>query len=415
MSSVVDHGRIREETPTTYYDDVVRIPGFGDAPNRCRPMKPVGFCEEGHTVLGRSSCGTRYCPDHWRDWCEDAVVSMVARLAAYRESREGWEKRMCHVVASPPQDRRYSVRELWETRGDAYDVMEAAGVRGGAVITHPYRTTAEANMLYEAADPDVGKWQFLRQLVEDLEGGDWGELKSLVEASPHYHTLAGVEDIDGSRAPDGWVVENIRSFDPLYVDPDDVPVYEMLNDSNEIERSAHEVVEDGFEDMVGAAYYVLTHGAEQDGRSTSTYFGEVHPNAFKPEEELDGETWQRIQREAEKAVKGETEEDDEETAHGPSECPVDDCEACVVDVVYLPEYIEDEEFRSRVRRHSDGRERLATLRGMFVWWDSRADRPPPSVRTSEQKMLDWFRQVGRTHTPDTPEPSQISLSSAVMG
>jgi hypothetical protein len=403
---------MREGTPSTYYEDLVKIPGFGDAPNRCRPMKPVGFCEDGHAVLGRSSCGTRYCPDHWRDWGEEAVINMVARLAAYRESREGWEKRMCHVAASPPQDRRYSVRQLWETRRDAYDVLESAGVRGGAVITHPYRTTPEANRVYEAAEPEVGKWQFLRQLVEDLDGDDWDELERFVEASPHYHALAPVEDVDGSRAPEGWVVENIRSFDSLYVDPEDVPVYELLDENNQIERSAEEVVREGFEDMVGAAYYVLTHGAVQDGRSTTTYFGEVHPNAFNPEEELSAETWGLIQREAERAVKGWAEDEEEGEGHGPSECPVDGCEACVVDIVYLPEYLEDEDFTSRLRTMREGRKRLARLRGMYAWWDDRTDRPPPSVLTSEAKLLDWFEQQGETYTP---EPSQVRLGGPVMG
>jgi len=394
MSTVADHGRIREETPTTYYDEVVKLPGYSDAPNRCRPMKPVGFCENGHPILGRSSCGVRYCPDHWRDWCEEAVINMVARLAAYRASRDGWEKRMCHVVASPPTRARWGVRDLWERRSDAYDALRAAGVRGGAVVTHPYRTTGEGDRLFNEADEsevEGGKWRFLRDLASELPGDDWEALQPYIEASPHYHALAAVEDVDGSRAPDGWVVENIRSFDRF-----------RLRDT------------ETYEDMVATAYYVLTHGAVQDGRSTSTYFGEVHPNAFNPEEELTAAEWSRIQMEAEKAVKGVAEEREEEGvagAHGPEECPVDGCEACVVDVVHLPDYLDDDEFVSRVLCQSDGRKRLAQLRGMYAWWDSRTDRPPPGALTSERKLLRWLREQGETFTA---EPSQIRLSQAVM-
>lgn len=396
MSSATDHGNLREQSPTTYYEDVVRLPGYGDAPNRCRPMKPVGFCEEGHTILGRSSCDTRYCPDHWLGWLDEAVIGMVARLAAYREVQNGWDKRMCHVAASPPPERRYGVRELWDQRTEAYDVLRAAGVRGGAAITHPYRTSPEGDRLYreykrKEGDAASGKWRFLRDLSNDLPGDDWEELNEYIEASPHYHTLAAVEDVDGSSAPDGWVVENIRSFDRFQYD-----------------------VSESYEDMVATAYYVLTHGAVQDGRSTTTYFGEIHPNAFDPGEELTAAKWSRIQMEAEKAVKGvaeELEEDDEAVAHGPDECPRDGCEACVVDVYHLPEYLDDDDFVSRVLSKRDGRKRLMRLRGVFAWWDTRTDRPPPGALTNERRLLDWLEDQGATFTP---EPKQVRLSEAVM-
>jgi hypothetical protein len=389
-ATVTDHEKLRDETPTTYYEEVLKLPGYGEAPNRCRPMKPVGFCEEGHTVLGRSSCGTRYCPDHWRDWLEDALVPMVARLAAYRQVAEGAEKRLSHVVASPPQDRRYSVREVWDTRSDAYDAFEAAGVRGGVCVTHPYRTTDEADEMYATVaehgdlDEDTGRWKFLRELTED-----WEELAGYAEASPHYHSLAAGEDIDGSRAPDGWVVERIRSLQAFH--PRDTEAYR---------------------DMVAPAYYILTHGAVQDGRATTTYFGEIHPNSFDPEEELTAAMWSRIQIEAEKAVKEEPGEDGEVSGHGPDECPRDGCRACVVDVLYLREYLDDEDFVSRVLAHRDGRARLAQLRGMIAWWEERTDRPPPRASKSERRMLEWLQERGEVFTP---EPAQVSLTTSVMG
>lgn len=390
--SATDHGPVREATPTTFYTDTVRIPGVGNTPDRCQPLKPVGVCDHGHAILGRSSCETRRCPDHWRDWCEEAVIAIVARLAAYREVQDGWGKRMVHAVASPPQDRRYSVRELWDTRPEAYDAFEEAGVRGGAVVTHPYRTTEEANRMFSKADvPDgTGKWRWLRDLAGDLEGDDWHQLEQYVEPAPHYHGLVAVEDMDGSQASNGWVVENIRSLEEFHYQETDT-----------------------YEDMVRSAYYVLTHGAVQRGRSTTTYFGEVHPNGFDPREELTLTKWDRIQREAERAVRGFEEIDEEgEGGGGPEECPRDDCEARVRDLVHLPDLLEDDDWTTAVRTLRGGRKRLLRLRGVLAYWEGRTDRPPPSAATNQARFLEWLEERGRVLTP---QPNQSFLNEALMG
>lgn len=420
MSAGVDHGAVREETPTTYYDGLVRIPGYGDAPERCRDYKPVGFCDDGHTILGRSSCGTRYCPDHWRDWCEGAVINTVARLAAYREAQNGAGKRLLHVVASPPQDRRYSRRELWDTRSDAYDAFEAAGGRGGVSVTHPYRTTETATRLYKSAveegkiPGDYGKWRFLRDLAEDFPGGDWDELEELIEPAPHYHGLVPSRDLDGSDAPGGWVVENVRSMDPLYVDPDDVPAVALLDENQRIVRGPNEAVRAGFEDMVATVYYILTHGAVQEERNTTTYFGEVHPNSFDPEEAVGAETWARIQAEAEAAVKGydvEAVGEDGVCDVGPEECPHEDCEAPVYDLEHLPDRLDDDDWTAEIRAQKGGRRRLKRLMGVLAYWEGRTDRPPPRAATSKARYREWLEERGNALTV---EPVQARLAS-VMG
>jgi len=389
-AGVADHEQLRPEPPTTYYDGAVKIPGFGDPPDRCRGLMPVGFCEHGHTVLGRSSCGTRYCPDHWRDWNEDAVISMVARMAAYRHAVEGAEKRVSHVVASPPQDRRYSVRELWETRSESYEALEAAGVRGGPVVAHPYRTNERANSLYETAveageiDEDYGRWRFLR---ESADG--WNDLTRYIEAAPHYHVpIAPAKDVSPEGTGD-WVVKRIRTMQAF-----------VIHDT------------EAYRDMVASAYYVLTHGAVQQGKQTTTWFGDVHPGSFNPEEELTAAAWSRIQIEAEKAVK-ETPEEAEEGggSGGPEECPQEECEAAVVDLMYLPEYLDDEEWVESVRAGTGGRERIARLRGALAWWENRADRPPPSVMSSEERMRNWLEDRG---TVFMPEVRQVTIQTAVM-
>lgn len=394
MSAVeADHEQIRPDPPTTYYDDLVKVPGFGEPPERCRGLTPVGFCEAGHTVLGRSSCQTRYCPDHWWDWAEDAVISMVARMAAYRWTVDGAEARVSHVVASPPQERRYSEREMWETRSEAYDALDGAGVRGGPVITHPYRTSERANGLYETAveaggiDEDHGRWRFLR---ESADG--WEDLSRYIEAAPHYHVpIAPAPDVDGGAAPDGWIVKRIRTMDPLY----------QLNDT------------EAYRDMVASAYYVLSHGAVEQGKQTTTWFGAVHPSAFNPSEELTSREWREIQKQAEKAVREDPGEEGDGggVAHGPEECPVEDCNHAVHDLVYLPDFLEDEEWVEEVRAGRGGRERIARLRGAFAWWDTRTDRPPPSVQSSEERMRNWLEDQGMAFTP---EVRQASLQTAIM-
>lgn len=365
-----DHSPLRENAPTTYYDEIVKIPGMGDAPNRCRDLQPVGFCEAGHTVLGRSSCGTRYCPAHWRDWAQDAVKPILRRLAAYRHAQSGAGRRLVHVVASPPQDRRYSAREFWETRSDSYDALEAAGVRGGVSLAHPYRTNAVGDDLYQAAieageiEEDYGRWRFLREAADD-----WGDLTRYIEASPHYHTLAAAKDVRGDHAPPGWIVENVRSMSRW--------------DIGEIEC---------YEEMAGTAYYLLTHGAEQDGRQLTTYFGDVHPAAFDPEEELTTAELLKIEEMVEQAV-GVDEGDG--TGHGPEECPCDECEAAVRDLIYLDKFLDDEEWCESVRQHPDGGTRLATLRGTRAYTKGLTDRPPPSARTDSDEFRRWLKRQGQ--------------------
>lgn len=385
MSAVDDQPHGPSEPAATFYESTVKIPGMGEPPERCRDLQPVGFCDSGHTILGRSSCETRYCPDHWRDYIEEAVIGMVARMAAYRHVQDGAEKRCSHVVASPEQDRRWSVRALWDSRSDAYEALEAAGVDGGAMVTHPYRTNDRGDRLFEAAvsagaiEEDTGRWRFLRDATDG-----WDELAEYVEAAPHYHTLAAAADVDGSEAPEGWVVERVRSFDRFHIR----------------DREA-------YRDMVTAAYYVLTHGGVQQDRQTVTYFGDAHPAAFDPEEELTAAEWDRIQLEAEAAVRGEPQN---VAAGGEVEerCPRDGCESPVHDLLYLSDYLRDSEWAQSVRGHRDGQKRWLALKGLLAFQEERTDRPPPSARSSREGFREWLVERGRV---ETPEPVQSGLGT----
>lgn len=356
------------------FQDFIKLPGLGKQPNRCIPLKPVGFCREhGHPVLGRSSCGTRYCPEHFRDWLEEAVVKQVARLAAYRAAAEGAGKRLLHVVASPDPEQRWSVRKFWETRSDAYDVAREAGVRGGCVYPHPYRTNDDGDRLFETAvesgdwEEDRGKWSLLR----DVAGGEWEEMQRYVEAGPHYHMLAAAEDFDGDAiASSDWVAKNIRSL-PRF-------------DYRDVES---------YRPMAQVAYYLLTHAAVQDGRNTNTYFGEVHPNAFDPADELGAARWERIQENARLAVTtrpGPIGASDREGAEEEErECPRDGCQSEVVPIDELHEFLEDTEWLASI----DETQRLQ-LQGLQAWAAGLTDRPPPKAARDKQEMLVWLCQQG---------------------
>jgi hypothetical protein len=283
---------------------------------------------------------------------------------------------------------------MWESRRDSYEALDTAGVRGGPVITHPYRTNDRADQLYGTAvesgeiEDDYGKWRFLRESAED-----WEDLTRYIEAAPHYHVpIAPAKDVDPEGTGD-WVIKRIRTM-----------------------RAFHLRDTESYRDMVASAYYVLTHGAVQQGKQTTTYFGEAHPSAFNPEEALTVAEWSRIQMEAEKAVKEDPADEDGKggVSVGPEECPREECEAAVFDLMYLAERLDDEDWVAEVEQFGDGRARIARLRGALAWWDNRTDRPPPSVMSDEERMRNWLEMRGEKFMAPVVE-RQVTLETALMG
>jgi hypothetical protein len=369
---VVDDAEESLPTPdSAYYGATVRIPGVGEPPNRCRGLTPVGFCEAGHVALGRSSCDTRYCPDHYLGWVRDGAASAVARLAAFREAAEGWGKRLLHVVASPEVD-RVSTDRFWKLRSEAQEAVREAGVRGGYAIAHPYRTSDAADELFRAAvqegdlDESTGRWSFLRQLA----GGDWGKWESFVEAGPHYHFLAACEDFDPEAVPEGWVVKNVRSF-------------------SRFEKRDME----SYEGMARAAWYLRTHGAAESHRQTATWFGEMHPAVFDPAEELGSVEWEMMQERAASATGLAPEEMVDGDGEEPEvRCEVDDCGEVVHNIEELRTYTSDASWMRSIppkRRHR--------LRAVEVWIFEETIIPPPSVRGSEATLREWLYETGKQY------------------
>jgi len=281
------------------------------------------------------------------------------------------------------------VREFWSTRSDAYDALEAAGVRGGVSVAHPYRTNSVGDDLYRTAiehgdiDADYGRWRFLR----DISDG-WGDLTEYVDASPHYHTLAAAVDVRGDDALPGWIVENVRSLSRFEIDDPEC-----------------------YEDMAATVYYLLTHGAAQRQpkvRQTTTYFGEVHGASFSPEEELTDDELAQID---EMVVSVVGVNDDDGAGVGLEECPCEDCHAEVLDLMYLSKRLDDEEWCDSVREHADGGTRLATLRGTNLYIKGLTDRPPPTVKTDSDEFRRWLKKEGQIASGRSNRPLSTCQST----
>ena len=356
-----------------YYSDALKLPGFGEQPHRCIPRKPVGFCDaHGHVTLASASpCETRSCPEHWRLWQRKAAVNVVARLAAFRYVQESAGKRMLHVVDAPDPRRHWTVDAFWDERSRSYDAVRGVGGRGGVVVPHAYRTSEDGDWLFEQAvsrgdwEKERGRWSLLRDAADD-----WDEMQQFVEPSPHYHHLVAAENFDPAEIPAGRVVKNIRSLERF-----------KIRDMT------------GYRDMARLAMYLLSHSAlEPSGnRQTVTYWGDVHPNCFSPEEELTTTEWDRIQRNAERAVTTQPSDDIHDAGSSEPElldCQHEECGGQVIPIWDLGEWLENGEFVGRL-----GRRQKQILKGVMIWLEEGGDRPPPSSR--EPMIREWLATIGR--------------------
>jgi hypothetical protein len=326
-------------------------------------------------------------------WRKDAAERLVARLAAYRQAQpDGSRRRLLHVITSPDRSRRWTADAFWDARSASYDAVKAVGGRGGVTVPHAYRTSDAGDWLFEEAvergdwDRDVGKWSLLRDAADD-----WGEMLEYVEEAPHFHHLVALEDFNTDAIPSGHVVKNIRSLDPF-----------RLRDMT------------AYRDMAATAMYLLSHaafepaGVDGGGRNTVTYFGEVHPNGFDPEEALTAAEWDRVQQMAERAVRTDPLEDvagealDEPDRRS---CTVDDCDGEIVEIGELREWLRDPAWLNSI-----GEKQATILEGAIGWLEEQGDRPPPS--TDRESLRRWLYQRGEARQYG-PRTEQSSLRSAL--
>lgn len=426
-----------DESPLAeYLSEIIRLPGFWNADDTCEELKPVGFCHEGHVQLGgKQPCGTRKCPHHWSQWRKRASAKIVARLAAYRYSQGNkWARgrRMLHVVASPDQEQRWTTKRFWDHRTESSEPVEAVGGRGGAVIPHPYGVSESGNELFAEAveaglDPSYGKWRFLRNHADD-----WEEMQDYIEVHPHFHQLVPAGDLDGDRveeieAETGWAVNNVRSLAPFYLDANEALTELSKQDRAEARKAdkpelealrekAEERALESYVEMGRLSMYLLSHGAVQEKtgdlsqRQTVTYWGEVHPNSFDPEEELTREEWEKIQRYAEAAVGGEL---PEESGMGTpeKECQLEDCEAVVHEIGDLFDYLNPGIEPGPEWFESLDFDQQCEIWGLKIYLK---DGPPPGGSGQEIKSVEVDSLPGVSKDGEVPEPKERALPSGGM-
>ena len=141
-----------------------------------------------------------------------------------------------------------------------------------------------------------------------------------------------------------------------------------------------------------------------------TYFGELHPAAFSPEEKLTDEELAMIDEMVSEVV-------GLDDGHGPEECPHEDCECVVLDLADLPDRLDDDDWVDQVRDHADGGKRLAILRGTHAYIKSLTDRPPPSAQSSPEQLKTWLKKQGQIAAGTSnrlPETRQSTFDPGVV-
>ena len=299
------------------------VPGFGESGPRCGEVSPVGVCEHGHVDWGEHRCGRRTCPKCWAIWAREAAVRATTRIQAFRETQPNDRNRqVVHAVVSPETEQVKNRREYWDWYSKASEIAEEKGMRGYAVIGHPFRVTDAGKYLYRQAggdDSEFGMWVWLRNELEEAV------LREVIEFSPHYHLigLAG-EDMDPAQDSDGAAYTFIRSLTPYY---------------NPHDRESHE-------DLYGLFRYLLSHTGYPEGstKQVTRWYGDLANNVFVDDAT---EEWQiqkpvraaeTIQREVE-AIAGVEPESDGESSNERDTCDYEGCEAEVIEVEGLRQYL----------------------------------------------------------------------------
>lgn len=347
------------------------LPGKGSPGKNCGEWFPKEFCDEcGEPHLGVSRCEQRTCPNCWGAWTRRRAEKIARRLGAARYAEpDGIERRAIHGVISAPPGEIRTLNDVKQGYRDAYGLAKEKGVRGGVVIFHGFRETQKATDLYAAAvrsgdwDPETDgkKWSFIRRREERVEreigsGEGWRELTYW---SPHWHVLGLAEEFeeDDPDEQDGWVARRIRSLESFQL---------------------HDV--DAYDDMVGAARYLLSHGTFETGTSKDCvrWFGDLATTKFSPEEELSEGSLSVVERMAKEAAEGHEErgeggEEEEECDNcgSQSRSPIWDAGGALMDKGWC----------DRI-----GRDQQRKLQAAFEW--AIGDRqPPPGMkhpRTQEQ-------------------------------
>jgi hypothetical protein len=359
-----DAGAWPEDLDTRFYaSSSMSIPGKGSPGENCGEWFPQEFCDEcGEPHLGRSRCEQRTCPSCWSSWTRRRAEKITRRLGSARYAAEdGLRKRAVHAVVSAPEGEIRTLSDVQQGYRDAYRLAQEKGVRGGVAVFHGFRVTDDGKALYEAAkaagtwdeDEDGRLWSFVRRhelrIERGIGGGDWRDLSYW---SPHWHILGLAEEFeaDDPDAQEGWIARRIRSLES----------FKLHEDA-------------GYEDMVGASMYLLSHATFETDSSKDClrWFGELATTKFSPEEELSEGSLSVVERKAREAAqsgreRGEEEVEEEECGNcgATSRSPIWDAGAALMDPGWC----------DRI-----GREQQRRLTAAFEWAIGER-QPPPGMK-----------------------------------
>jgi hypothetical protein len=338
------------------------LPGKGEEGSKCGEWYPREFCAEcGEPHFGMNRCMNRDCPECWLAWRRDRAVGITRRLSALRQLGDGIERRAVHAVFSPPEGEVTTLREVGDGFRDAYDLAREKGVRGGVAVFHGFRVKEDVKEAWRALDDagrvEDGLWKWVREHERD-----W---RDLTYWSPHYHVLGVCEDFeaDDPDAQDGWVARRIRSME------------------------SHRLTDpDGYEDLAGAALYLLSHATYESGTAKDCvrWFGAASTATFQPESALSPGTLATVERYAEEACAAPVPDDEEGEGVG-SEEEEEPCERCGADA-RQPIWDAGLALQDRAWCEEIGPEAQERLRVAFEWAIGEA-LPPPGLQrpTSEEE------------------------------
>lgn len=342
---------------SVYGDTSWIIPGRGDQPESCGRWYPDKFCDDGHVSLGVSRCENRACPECYWSWGRTRAEKIVRRLGAARHAADsGQDKRLVHVVASPPEGDVQTDQQFYDAQRDAYALAKEKGVRGGVLVPHRWRLTQDAKERFrEAQDAGFsgGAWKWVRE-----SDTHW---RDLTYFSPHFHIFGLARDV-GENSPDeddGWVFKRIRSFDS----------FQLHQDA-------------GYQDMAGGALYLLSHASFQrdERKQVVRWFGSMAPAAFSPEEELSEGALAVVERKAAEAA-GTVEPTEEGTEGGEEEdrCPRDGCDCQTHPIWQAGEALQNKNWCEQI-----GEDRQREVLTAFQWFVGEVV-PPPGLRNPRSR------------------------------
>ena len=354
-------GAWSESLDVNYYADTsMTIPGYGEPGAGCGQWAPREFCDHcGEVHLGPHRCHQRDCPDCWSSWSARRAEGITRRVQAARWGLDdGLERRVVHVATSPPSGSISSLTDVKRYRKRALEKAKEAGVRGGVTVFHGFRTTEETDQQYEAEEPDVGKWEWIREHEED-----W---RSFVYWSPHYHIIGLAVEVEPPS--NDWVVSRLSTLDP------------MANLSRR----------DSYESVAKTAQYLLSHAtyeSSEDGKGVKavTWYGDLHPSNFTPdptevgsrktEPKLDAPShgaYKVIQRVSAEVTRSDGKE--KRDGGGRAECDDEACNGELLEIWDAGRLLADVEFCDRLDRESERR-----LSAAFEWSVGER-RPPPGLK-----------------------------------